>query len=490
MSLSKKILRIFFVLLLLLVAVLLFNTFTYSSKQLHPQQAAPLHINLSEAVERFSGGLQFKTISKRETTSQDDAAFLGFHDYLVQQYPLIHQQLKKEVLNKYDLFYTLKGSDPSLEPIILMAHYDVAPVASATIGNWSHPPFAGHVSDGYIWGRGTLDMKGTLFAEMEAIEHLLNQGFIPKRTIHLVFGHDEEVGGKMGNKKIAALLKQKGIHAFFVLDEGLPIVEGLIPGVDNSVAMIGIAEKGYLSLGLTVHGKGGHSSTPPDNTAIGVLSTAITKIESNPFPSELKGAAQDMFNFIGPEMSFMKRLVFANQWLFSPLIAKQLASTHAGKASLKTTTAVTMVEGGIKENVLPQLAKAVINHRIIPGENIATVKAHIEAVVNDARVEVSEVGYMHSNPSKIVSTSSDQFKLLQKSIMQVFPDVIAAPGLFIAGSDSRYYGDVSDNILKFFPWRLNKKELITIHGVDERLTVKNYGEAIHFYYQLIKNATY
>jgi carboxypeptidase PM20D1 len=186
-----------------------------------------------------------------------------------------------------------------------MGHLDVVPIVPGTEAQWSHPPFAGDIADGHVWGRGTLDDKSSVIAVLEAVEKLAGEGYRPRRTIYLAFGHDEEVGGPEGAAKVVEALAARGVtHFAFVADEGGAVGQGLVPGIDKPTALIGVAEKGYLNLRLTVAGEGGHSSTPPAETNVGILSRAVARLEATPFPARLEGAARDMFDYLGPEMSF------------------------------------------------------------------------------------------------------------------------------------------------------------------------------------------
>lgn len=476
--------------LFFLVIILVFNTIQFPSKQMTPEKPDEISFDLKKVAERLAGGLRFQTISHQESDKLDPEAFFGFYRYLEEQFPLVHSVLEKEVVGQLSLLYTWKGSNSQLKPLILMSHTDVVPAEPGVKNQWKYPPFSGTVAEGYIWGRGALDVKGTLFATMEAVEMMISQGKIPQRTIYLAFGHDEEVGGKKGNAKIADLLKQRGIQPELVVDEGLPIVYNMVPGTSKPLAGIGIMEKGYLCLTLTVREEGGHSSMPPRHTAIGILCEAVQRLENNPFPVSFDGPEKQMFDFIAPEMSFPTRMLFANLWLFQPLIEKKLTSSPPSNALLRTTTAVTMIEGGIKENVLPQKASATVNFRMRAGETIQTVLDHVRKTIDNPNIEITKTGFIEKKPTPVNNTESKSFQMMQKTIHQIFPDAIVAPGIVIGGTDSQYYTEISENILLFFPWRLTKEDLAGIHGVNERLSVENYGEAIRFYYQLIRNAAF
>jgi carboxypeptidase PM20D1 len=301
------------------------------------------------------------------------------------------------------------------------------------------------------------------------------------------FGHDEEVGGEQGALKIAALLEERGIELECVVDEGGSIVADTMPGVDAPVALIGIAEKGYLNLTLSVKQSGGHSSMPPDQSAIGILAAAITRLEDHPFPASISGPSQEMFATFGPEMPFVQRMVFANLWLSRPLVKRLLSGAPETNAMLRTTTAVTMMNGGVKDNVLPTEATATVNFRIMPGETADSVIARVREVIADARVTIEPAEGSLREPSIVSNTGVPAYQLFVKTIRQVCPDVLAGPYLVLGGTDARHYEGVTSNIYRFTPIRLGKGDTAMLHGANERIGVENFGEVCRFYVQLIRN---
>jgi carboxypeptidase PM20D1 len=365
---------------------------------------------------------------------------------------------------------------------------DVVPVEEMTGAQWAHPPFDGVISEGYVWGRGTMDDKSSVFGILEAAEMLLAEGFEPRRTVYIAFGHDEEIGGKAGAARIAAVLADRGVRLSYVLDEGLFIAERVVPGVGRPVALVGIAEKGFLSLTLTVEAETGHSSTPPTHTAIGVLSMAVNKLEENQFPEDVGGIPGQMFDYVGPEMTWGMKVVFANLWLFRPLVQRQLAASPGTNASIRTTTAVTVIEGGIKDNVLPSRARAIVNFRILPGDTIEGVMKRVRNVINDPRVKIEKYGDDFDEPSSVSDVDSEEFRVLHKTIRQVFPDVVVAPALVVGATDARHYGKLTGSVYRFLPFHFNNEDISRLHGTNERLSVENYLQGVRFYYQLINNS--
>jgi len=395
--------------------------------------------------------------------------------------------LKREIVNDYSLLYRWQGSDPSLKPILLNAHTDVVPVEPNTEADWTHSPFSGTIADGFIWGRGAMDMKASLMGILEAIEYLITQSFVPARTVYLAFSHDEEAGGSNGTAKIAELLEGRGVRLNYTLDEGLVITHGIVPGLAKPAALVGLAEKGAVVLELSTRAKGGHSSMPPVSTAVGKLGRAIHRLETNQMPARLDSPVTDMFAYLAPEMPFAWRVVFANRWLFNPWLVPRLEEIQATNALVRTTTAPTVIQGGVKSNVLPSSARAVVDFRILPGDTVTSVIEHVRATIDDPDITIRQMGREPSEPSPVSRVAASSFTALRKTIHQVFPDVVVAPGLVIGRTDSRRYAKLADNSYRFLPMRLAPEDLKRIHGIDERIAVENYIEIIRFYVQVLHN---
>lgn len=317
---------------------------------------------------------------------------------------------------------------------------------------------------------------------------LLHEGFRPERTFYLAYGHDEEVGGEQGAAQIAALLKARGIELEMVVDEGGVIGEGVLAGVADPVALVGVAEKGFVSLELSTRVQGGHSSLPPPQSAIGILSAAVARLESTQMRPRLEGPTRQLFDRVGPRFPFFQRALFANLWLTRPVVVRALEQNVATNAMVRTTTAVTMLDAGTKDNVLPSYARAVVNFRILPGDNISAVVDHVREVVDDDRVNVRIVGRFRSEPSAISNVDSGAFHTLERAIRGVAPDVVVAPYLVVVVTDSRHYGELSRNIFRFLPLRLTSNDLQRMHGIDERIGIQQYEEAIRIYRRLILEA--
>ncbi|MDN8615906.1 M20 family peptidase [Variovorax ginsengisoli] len=481
--------RVFLALLLVpvaLAAAVAVNTWRTPSRQLAVAPAPKLAIDVQAAARRLAGAIPFRTVSSLDNPTGNDAEFDKLHAYLAEQFPKVHATLKKEVVGQKALLYTWAGSDPTAKPIALMAHQDMVPIAPGTEKAWSVDPFGGAIQDGFVWGRGTLDNKGNLFAQMEAIELLIGQGFKPTQTVYLVMGDDEEVSGLRGALPIAELLKSRGVRLDWVLDEGLLVLDGVLPGLSKPAALIGLAEKGYGTFFLSIDTAPGHSSMPPRHSAIGSMSAALARLEAKPMPGGIQGVAAQMFGALAPEMSGLNRVMLSNLWLTGPLVEGQLEKSPSSNAMLRTTTALTIVRAGNKDNVLPGRAEAAVNFRILPGDSIDSVEKHLKGALGNDAIQVKRYPG-NSEPSPVSPTDSTGYRAIERAVRQTFPDAVVAPGLMTAATDSRHFSLVSDAVYRFSPFRAKAEDLPRFHGTNERVSIANYGEMIQFYQQLLRD---
>jgi carboxypeptidase PM20D1 len=471
----------------ILAGILLFNVVTHGSRQIQVTAVPRAAVDQQGAAARLGEAIRFQTISDFLNPDADADALRGLQAHIANSFPAFHAVAKREMVASYSVLYTWEGSDPKAAPIALLAHQDVVPVSPGTAKDWQQPPFDGVIADGFIWGRGSWDDKGNLYSMLEAAEQMAKQGFRPKRTIYFAFGHDEEVGGTRGAKAIAALLASRGVRLDFVLDEGLLITDGIVKGLDRPAALIGVAEKGYATLVLTAHATPGHSSMPPRDTAIGMMSAALARLEDHRLPTQARGAVADMFDTLAPEMQGFNRVVLSNLWLFRPLLLREFEKTGPTEATIRTTTALTIFNAGDKDNVLPGIAEATVNFRLLPGDTQVSVTDHVRRTINSDRISIAPFPG-NSDPPPVTGASGPSYRTLNRTIREVFPDVIVAPGLMVAATDSRHYADIADNIFRFSPVRATAEDLKRFHGTNERLSIANYGDMIRFYRRLIENA--
>lgn len=452
-----------------------------------PPLALPEEEELLEGVStRLQRFLTFPTISPQDPRTFDPEPFRKLQSFLEEAFPRMHRHLVKEVVNGYSLLYTWKGKDETAPPLLLMGHFDVVPVPPETLKDWNYPPFSGTLAEGYVWGRGALDDKSSVLALCEAVEALLARGYKPERTILLAFGHDEEIGGEHGAKEIARILKERGIKPLLVLDEGMAILQGFFPGVTRPVALIGIAEKGYMSVELTVAVAGGHSSVPTPENAIAILSRAILRLTTHPFRSRITPPLETLLLTVAEEMNLKNRLVLKNLWLFDPLVRYRLSQIPALNAAMRTTLAPTIFEAGIKENLLPPLARAVVNIRILPGDDRKGIVKRMVKIIRDPRVHVRELPGIASDPSPEASWDTPAFQVLARAIQGMEPLALVAPGLVVGATDSRHFRELTPEIYRFSPHSLTPEDLRRIHGVNERISLSAYKKAIRFYMALMR----
>lgn len=472
---------------LVLAGVVGFRGAGMTLPELDPVTAVDFAVDGERAVANLAAAVRFRTISDGEEWGRYEAEFVALREFLESAYPRVHESLERELVGGHTLLYQWPGSDPTLPPILLMGHMDVVPVEPGTESGWTHGPFDGVVADGYVWGRGTLDNKQNVIGLLEAVEHLLAEGYRPERTIHLLFGHDEEVGGAAGAAAAAQLLSDRATRFEFVLDEGGAIVEPSMFGTSSPLAIVRTAEKGYLTLELAVRGEGGHSSRPPAETPVGILSRAIVRLESKPFPARLDGAALELFQAVAPDQGAVARAAMANRWLLDGALRRVLSRDPSGNASIRTTIAPTMLQGSPKDNVLPSRASAVVNFRLLPGDSVDFVVDRVRRVIGDERVEITT--RMAIEPSPTSDASSPNFDLLTRTIRQVVPEARVTPYLALGATDARHFTGLSDDVYGFTPFRADAEALARAHGSNERVAVADVEAMVRFYVQLIRNAS-
>lgn len=484
----KRVLLGLLMLLIGVAGIVLVRTALISYEDIDVEPVEQHAFNAERATERLSEALTYRTISREETEAVEAAEFEAFLAFMERVYPQIYGELEVERVGDYTKLYRWEGRDPELKPGMLIGHYDVVPVESGTEADWTHPPFSGAVADGFVWGRGALDDKAGVLSAMEAVEFLLETGFTPRRTLYLAAHHDEEVGGRDGAAQVAALLEARGVELAFLVDEGLPVAEQVMEGITTPLALVGVAEKGFLNLELSIVRQGGHSSMPSEQTTIADLATAMHRLNEHPMPGRFGDLMQQTFAPLAPELPFLYRTGLANLWLFRPLIERQLSTIPHTNAALRSTAAPTIFRAGVKENVLPARASAIVNFRIHPSDTVADIEAHVRHVIANDDIRIRRLPRAR-NPSVVSDTDAKPFQELRRSITEVFPGVPVAPSLFIATSDARHFRKLTDNIYRFRAIRARPSDQSRIHGTDERIGVDNYLEMVQFQIQLLLNTT-
>ncbi|MEO1039913.1 MAG: M20/M25/M40 family metallo-hydrolase [Pseudomonadota bacterium] len=458
------------------------------SLQPEPVEPNPGALSEEALAERLAEAIRFETISRKGEPDASLGAFEGFRAWLTETYPRTFAALEVEDLGHGTLWLTLQGSDETLAPIVFIAHQDVVPVEPGTQSQWTHPPFEGRIADGYVWGRGAIDMKAHLVTLLTAMEGLLQDGFAPRRTVHIGLGHDEEVDGA-GARAMAAWLIERDQRAWFVLDEGGAMVLDF-PLTGEPTAMVAVAEKGFLTVEVTARARGGHSSSPPERTAVGLLAQALTRIQDNPFELSLEGGpVKDMLRAVSPDMDGMAGFAAARPGLFGSMIVDQMRQDDAARAMLGTTIAPTVISGGVVENVLPQEAHALINLRLHPRDSGKDALAHLRRAVDGLEGVTIEPYSSWSDAPPVAATSGPAWNIIAGAAASHAPEgALVTPGLLVATTDIRAFADAADNLYRYSPAEITLDDLARIHGDDERMAVTNLPVMVSYFRTVIYEA--
>ncbi len=478
----ELILPIVIALLVAFLLVLVIRTLLFVPKGAPAEHPEPVFVNSEEAADTLAEMIRCRTVSSRNKSEECEEEFEKFEKLLFELFPRVCETCKFEKPSDRSLLFRWRGKSDKL-PTVLMSHYDVVSVEE---DKWEKPAFDGIIENGVLWGRGTLDTKGTLNAILTAAERLIGDGFVPERDIYFAFGGDEEINGH-GAEDIVKLFTERGIEVGLVLDEGGAVVENVFPGVKSPCALIGISEKGMLNIEYSVSGGGGHASSPATKTPVNRLATACTDMQKNPFRFRLTKPAREMLLTVGRHSTFLYRMIFANLWCFSPVL-NLLTRLTGGElnALMRTTTAFTVMEGSKGMNVIPPYARMVSNHRIIPGETMESTLNTIRKTVKDKKVDIRIVDGME--PSAVSETEGEAWERVKRAVGDTWPSAIVSPYLMLACSDSRHWSKVSNKVYRFSAMALSKEERGTIHGNNERVPLETVSKAAEFYVRLMKNS--
>ena len=449
------------------------------------------NIDVEKACAHLSKAISIPTVSYPEKEKVNFSQFELFHDFLDETFPLIREKLDKEIIEEANIIYRWKGSRSDLDPIALLSHQDVVPIDEGTESDWTHEPFSGFNDGEFIWGRGAIDMKNHLMGVMEAVESLLEEGFEPERDVYLLFGQDEEVSmsDAGGAKSIMETLRARGIHLDCIIDEGGAMIPVDVKGVlDNKcLCGVGVAEKGYADVEISVNAKGGHSSQPPKHSAAGELAQIIKKLESRQFRAEMPPFLMDMIKNLGRNCTYPVRLITCNIPALKPALKTAMKQIPLSASMMRTATAVTMLSGSPAANVLPQKASATVNFRMMPGVSSQDVVNHIRKCVKDSDAEIKIL--MKKEASAVSPADSRAYKIIEELCMGESPDNIVAPYLVMCGTDACTYEPICENIYRFSPFRAGVDLLLCAHATNERVPVSSIGPAIAFFKRYIRRAS-
>jgi carboxypeptidase PM20D1 len=478
----KKLLALLGIGLLLIITIIFIKTFT-NSPGAH-QKGISLEALPANAITHMSQAIQLHTETPNDAYVFDTTTFLAYRKFLEKSYPLIHKNLPRTTIDSFNYIYEWKGTDTSLLPMVLMAHYDVVPVEASAVKLWHAVPYGGEVKENYIWGRGVLDDKSSMISILEATEAQLAKGFQPKQTILLCFGADEE---SSGNGAIAVVKYFKSLHKRFdiVVDEGGEISTEDMKDVKRPIASIGVGEKGYVTLILTAQKAGGHSSIPAKTTVIDILSKGLYKLRENQMPAKIIPPIKAYLERVsGYTDNFWKKMMLSNMWLFENQVINNLSDAPNTNALVRTTIVPTIVNSGVRDNVIPTFATASVNSRILPGETQQDVYNYVEKTINDTNIKITYYHNFSTLPSSTTDINSKAFKRVEKVINAIVDDVIVAPMLMVGATDSRNYREISDGVINFTPMTNAKG----YHGIDERLLISDFQKFVNFYTLLIQGS--
>lgn len=440
----------------------------------------------SPAARHLAAAIQLETVSHQDRARIDFAPFADFLAFVEASYPLVHRRLQREVIADYSLLYTWPGSDSELLPVLFDAHYDVVPIEPGTENEWTHPPFAGVIADGYLWGRGAVDDKATVISTLEAMEGLLAEGFEPERSLLFSFGHDEEIGGREGAANIAAHLEDKNIELAYLVGEGGIIVEDNPMLPSKPMAMVNLAEKTYATLTLVARGQGGHSSMPVEDNAIVKLSRALATLQDNPFEPELVEPVSSMLDTVGAETGGLQGWMMRNQWLSKPLLLSGLTQDRMSQGLVRSTTGITMFNAGVKENVIPQVAEARVNFRLLPGVSVESLVEQVGELIDDPSIRIASDSWKPSPP--VADMQGEGYGMIRDSINSELPQALVTPGLLMATTDTPHYQQLTRNIYRFHPVSVRMEQSAGVHGTDERIALDSIELAVTLSSAMIRRA--
>lgn len=468
-------------LVVVFILFIVIRTILFKPKKSKTALASEVKFDHDRAIYTLQELIKLKTISYKDEAKEDYEEFLKLEEQVKILFPLVNKVCKFTKVSKKSLVFYWKGLEQTKEPIVLMSHYDVVPVEEEL---WDVDPFSGLIKDGYLWGRGTLDTKGTLNAVLSSVENLIKEDFVPKKDIYLCFSGNEETLG-YGAPDIVTWFEKQGISPSLVLDEGGAVVDNVFPGVKKDCALIGIAEKGAVEIQLTLKSSGGHASAPKAHTNIGELAKACVKIENKPLPRNLTKPVRLMFDTLGRHSNFLYRMIFANLWLFSGLLDK-VNKKQGGElnALMRTTIAFTQMEGSSANNVIPPVAKLGINSRTMAGETSDSTVEYLKKVIDNPDIQITK--HNPNEPSRISEVDAWGYKKVENAVFETWGDLIVSPYLMFAASDSRHYGRISPYVYRFSPMKLTKEDRNTIHGNNEKIKLENIIKSVEFYIRLIQ----
>lgn len=439
-----------------------------------PDELEDLHVDADYALRALSDFVRVDTSTPPGVPRDPSPPAAITH--LLDRY-IAPMGLRYEVLEDRILLVVVPGADPDLAPLVLLSHYDVVPVAEDELDDWTHPPFEGVVADGYLWGRGAFDNKASTICQLEALRTLRGMGRVPRREVRLLIVPDEEIGGENGSGAVIA--RHRGVlgDPFMVLDEGSALLTHVFPGL--TLAGVAVGEKRFVTIELSVTGVPGHSSMPRRDAAPNVLARALGRLADYQGPARLLPTTEEFLDRVADRLPLGQRLPLKNRWLFEGAIVNQLASRPGPNATIRDTLAITILDGGVKDNVIPAEVKATVNMRLLPGSDLDEVLRRIEGVIADPRVEIELVTDWGDTP--VQPTTGDRWNRFESALVTVFPEAVVVPLVTPGTTDARYFAQADIPTFRFLPFTVDDDELSRVHGIDERISVDNVVQGVRAY---------
>ncbi len=468
-------------LLVCFIAIIIIRTLAFKPKDNKKADTADVDFDRQRAIDNLCELVRCKTVSYKDSSLEDDEEFSRLIDMLPTLYPKVFEICTFFMFPDRGLLFKWQGKKHD-SPAVMMAHYDVVPVNENA---WDKPAFEAIIEDGVIWGRGTLDTKVTFNAILSAANTLIEKGFVPENDIYFAFSGGEEVNG-MGAVHIVDYFEKNNIKLAFVLDEGGAVVENVFPGVKAPCGLIGIAEKGMMNVQYTALSQGGHASAPKPGSPLVALSRAVCAIEDHPFKSHITPPVAKLFDSLGRHSTFLYRMIFANLWLFAPVL-DILCKKSGGElnALMRTTVAFTKSCGSSAENVIPPEASIVSNIRLNPCDTVDSALKYLKKTVGNDKIDIKVLYGM--DPSRISVTDCNEYEKVADAVSSTWGGCLTAPYLMVQCSDSRHYGRISDKVYRFSAMDLTSDERATIHGNNERIRIETALHAVEFYIRLMGN---
>lgn len=468
----KKLLGLLLVfILLVIIVILLFNTLTVHSKQSQVVPVEPMSLN-TKAIGRLAQAIKLPTVS---TPVMDTTAFKEFKTFIKQKFATIftHTAFEHQYINEFSSIIKWNGRNPNKKPVLFLAHQDVLDPDLKTIPEWSYNPFLGKLKNDKIWGRGTIEGKVSVLAILEALKLMIAENWVPERTLYCVFTHDSYQTTEPSAKAVAWMFQQAGIEFELGLATGNGLFDEGIMGVEQPMALVGIAAKNSINIKLKAK-----------NKDLTTLKNASQRLETSILHNDLnRGIANDFWRYLAPEMPFNQRLVATNLWLLEWVAQQNIIEDKVAQAALQSTIELEKLQ---KKNTKP--VEGLLQTQLLVDWTKESLEAQLKEWIGENTIEL-EVLSNGAYARQRAPTTGYSFELLQTTIKEVFANLLVIPTTRFKNTDASYFSNLTDKLYYFSPIKQTTQTLLEPNPIDDAIGFKNYQELIQFYYQLIKNTT-